>query len=234
MREGASVTKRTATLLATCLLAVMALGDLAGCRALPAPREKPIPRLQLGQTSRDMTLRAYGTPKVETPYHLWYVGPEPTSLTHGTTGWMTLLTYDSEGMLICQEFLSRTPEQGYMQLHYWIKGDLSKRDRDNDLDRRMLPRAVELAQLNSSYRITWNEQDRFVMARLLPSENEPVVVWQSQAEDERSEIRLDAKTLTGRDEPLAERIDGVIAQRMLLIEVTLDKQAYPSAATGSR
>jgi hypothetical protein len=203
---------------------------LAGCPARPAARRQPIPRLMLLDDTRDMTLSAYGLPKVETVNHLWYVGPEPDSLTHGADGWMTLLSYNDRGLLVAQEYLHRRPQQGYIRTDYWLKGDLGARQRDEDFDTRAVARCVELAQQDANYLVTTRSENLFVLARVLPSENEQVVQWTLSGRGHRREVKLEVRCLPGRDEPLMEYIDGVVQQRMLMLSITLDKEQNPSAS----
>ncbi|MCG3180277.1 MAG: hypothetical protein BIFFINMI_02636 [Phycisphaerae bacterium] len=228
MNEGHS---RFRALLAAAGAVLLAAGG--GCRALPPPRTQPVPRLQIQEAHRAMVMRAYGTPKLSSHRQILYVGPEPESLSHGSDGWMTVLTFNDRGLLTCQEFMQRGTVQGYQRLTYWIKGDLTGRNRAVDADREVIARSILLAQEDFNYLVTTNEPDLFVLVRRLPSENEPVVQWHFQDRREYSLSELTVNALPGRDEPLMEHIEGAIRQRMLLIQVSIDHEGSPSASPGA-
>jgi len=106
-----------------------------------------------------------------------------------------------------------------------LGGDpFADRDRDLDFDQLMIARCVELAQADPDYQVTTNQPDMFVLARVLPSENDPVVQFQVKQFGDRVELTMRVRALPGRDEPLMAQIDAIVGKRMLLIEVPQDAQ----------
>ncbi|MDD4890499.1 MAG: hypothetical protein PHU85_11280 [Phycisphaerae bacterium] len=232
---------------------------LGGCAGDIPETQLVVPQLELGRTPLRAVMRAYGQPRQRTSGDLWYVGPGPVSLTHGTDGWMTLLTFDELGFLQTQEYLHRGLEQNYLQVDYSIqtiserrllppgavkpkakkpptdrtgkvlpelREPFSERNRDSDFDQLMIARCVVLAASNQDYRITTHQPELFVMVRVLPGENEPVVESRIRRDGNRSLVTTRVRALPGRDEPLMEQIDAAVGKRMLLIEVVNDAEEF--------
>lgn len=102
----------------------------------------------------------------------------------------------------------------------------SERNRDCDFDQLMIARCAVLAANNADYRITTHEPDLFVLVRVLPGENEPVVESRVTRDGTRAKVATRVHALPGRDEPLMEQIDAAIGKRMLLIEVVNDADEF--------
>jgi hypothetical protein len=211
-----------------------------GCGSPPPNQAIEIPELVLTRTMRQGVLRAYGPPRIKTAFELWYVGPVRKSLEHGADGWMCLLIFDTRTRLISQEQLRKRHEQGYGVADYHLRGDITDRDRDKDFDTLMKAHCRELAGENPEYLVTTDDEGLFVLARRLPSENEEVARWswrsdtpvsgygpQTQPEKIIGDIRMTVRGLPGRDEPLLTRMDGAIGQRVLLIGIIKDAEAFP-------
>jgi hypothetical protein len=207
--------------IAIALLALLAFGTIGCSGDIPESRVV-VPRLQLGKIMLKGVKNTYGPARMETPDGLWYVGPGPQSLTHGNFGWMTRLSFDPAGYLCTQEFLDFGQEKDYLSVDYWISGRLDRRDRDADLDQMLIARSVILANSDRNYVITMHEPGLFVLARVLPGGNEPVVQCRVSGEGDRCEVSATVRVLPDRDEPLIDAMRGAIEKRMLRIEVVDD------------
>lgn len=205
-----------------CLFLIAALG-CAGCAGDLPESQVVVPRLQLGSVTLSGVMRAYGQPRKKTPVGLWYVGPGAESLTAGRVGWMTFLEFDAAGRLSAQEFLRVWTERDYLVAEYSITGRLGERSRELDFDQMIITNAVILAHTERDYVIAAQEEGRFVLARLLPGGNEPLVRYRTAGDSQRSEIIAVVRALAGRDESLIEATWRAVEKRMSHIEGNSDQ-----------
>ena len=105
-----------------------------------------------------------------------------------------------------------------------IANPFEGRDRDEDFDQLVLARCVVLAQADPNYRVTAMESNLFVLSRVLPGENEPLVTCQIGPHDDRAEVTMVVKALPGRDDGLIQQVDAMIRNRVEWIQSPSDEE----------